>query len=548
MAPSRNSLRFSRDDLEVSEHGVTDNQAEIVGFLSRPESYGLAKGSVERHATHGSLVFLAGERAYKLKRAVKLPYLDYSTRARRKAMCERELAVNRRLAPELYVDVIPVIPREDGAFALGKASDDARAVDWLVVMRRFGQDTLFRAMAERGALDRELMRGLAERLAQFHGDAERQATRGGAGGIEAVIDENRDLLARESIFAPDKIEKLDTVARETLAILRAFLDERRARGFVRRVHGDLHLNNICLFDGKPVPFDAIEFEDDFACIDVLFDLALLVMDLDHRGLRAEANALLNRYLECTGDYVGLKAMPLFLSARAAMRAHVTVAMAKSGRDALSPEKAGEARHLLDCALAYLEPTPTRAVAVGGVSGTGKSTLAARLAPQLGRAPGAIVIRSDVVRKTLWGVDALTRLPKVAYDKSQSERVYRALGERAKLVLESGHAVIADAVFGRADERAAMARLAQANHAAFHGLWLDAPTEILERRLDRRRNDASDATASVMRAQLDRVEAPDDWHRIEVGGSQAEALEDALKALAQEPGGVRLKPKGNRKRR
>ena len=527
---------------------MTDSQAEIVAFLSTPEAYGPAKGPVERHATHGSQVFLAGERAYKLKRAVKLAYLDYSTRARRKAMCERELAVNQRLAPELYVDVVPVIRRENGAFALGKGKDDARAVDWLIVMRRFGQETLFRAMAERGALDRELMRGLAERLAQFHGDAERQSTHGGAGGIEAVIDENSAHLAQEDIFARDKIEKLDTQGREALAALRTFLDDRRTKGFVRRVHGDLHLNNICLFDGKPVPFDAIEFEDDFACIDVLFDLALLVMDLDRRGLRAEANALVNRYLECTGDYEGLKALPLFLSCRAAMRAHVTVAMAKSGKGEVSEKKADEARHLLDCALAYLEPTPARAVAVGGVSGTGKSTVAAAVAPHLGRAPGAIVIRSDVVRKTLWGVDALTRLPKVAYDKSYSERVYRALGERANLVLASGHAVIADAVFGRAHEREAIARLARTHGAAFHGLWLDAPTGILEGRLDSRRNDASDATAAVLHAQLDRTESPDDWHRVDAGGTAAQAIEEALKVLAQEPGGVRLKPKGNRKRR
>jgi len=281
---------------------------------------------------------------------------------------------------------------------------------------------------------------------------------------------------------------------------------------------------------------------------VLFDLALLVMDLDRRGLRAEANALLNRYLECTGDYEGLKALPLFLSCRAAMRAHVTVAMAKSSRKELSPEKADEARHLFACALAYLEPAPARAVAVGGVSGTGKSTLAAAVAPHLGRAPGAIVIRTDVVRKALWGVDTLTRLPKVAYDKSYSARVYRRMEERTDLVLACGHAVIADAVFGRASERAAIERIAQARGAAFHGLWLDAPTALLEERLNSRRNDASDATADVLHTQLDRVEAPDDWHRVDAGGTAAEAIGEALKVLAQEPGGVRLKPKGNRKRR
>jgi len=502
---------------------VSDEQAETVAFLSKPESYGLAHGdTVERHATHGSFVFLAGDRAYKLKRAVRFPYMDYSTVERRRAMCERELAANRRLAPELYLETAPIRRGPDGALHVGKG--DGEVLDWLVVMRRFGQDHLLESMRKNAKLDARLMRDVGERLAAFHASAERQEKFGGAAGIAAVVDENREMLGPP--LDAEKIARLNASAAQTLEVLAPFLDGRRDAGFVRRVHGDLHLNNICVFEGKAVPFDAIEFQDDFASIDVLFDLALLLMDLDRHGLRREANIVLNRYLERTGDYDGLKALPLFLSCRAAMRAHVVLAM-KQGDAA---DRTREAAHLLDRALFYLAPQPATLIAIGGVSGTGKTTLAAALAPLIGQTPGAVVIRTDVVRKKLWGAEEQTRLPAEAYEERFTERVYDAMMERAGAALAGGHSAIIDAVLGHAQQRASAERLARKHQAAFKGLWLDAPAAVLEKRVAARRNDASDATVDVLHSQLANVRPPDGWVVINAGGEPAETAGRAARAL------------------
>ena len=497
---------------------MPDDQTETVEFLSKPESYGLGRGAVERHATHGSFVFLAGEHAYKMKRAVKFSYMDYSTVERRKAMCERELAVNRRLAPELYLETAPIRRGLDGALRI--AGEGGDIVDWLVVMRRFGQDDLLESMRKAGRLDAGLMRQVGERLADFHTKAERRKDFGGAGGIKAVVDENRDFLGPP--LDAEKIARLNASTQSELERMKSLLESRREAGFVRRCHGDLHLNNVCVFEGKAMAFDAIEFEEDFACIDVLFDLALLLMDLDRHSLRREANALLNRYLERTGDYNSLTALPLFLSCRAAMRAHVTLAMKKD-------DAAGAAR-LLDCALSYLETQPARLLAVGGVSGTGKSTLAAELAPHIGRTPGAVVIRTDVVRKALWGVDELDRLPAEAYTEDFTARVYDAMLERAGAALAGGHSAIVDAVMGHAQQRAEIEQLARTHHASFEGLWLDAPAEVLEARIVQRRNDASDATADVLRSQLAHIEKPQGWTTIDASGAPDRVADAVRKTL------------------
>ncbi len=500
---------------------MCDDQTETIAFLSKPESHGLARGEcVEQHTTHGSLVFLAGDRAYKLKRAVKFPYMDYSTVERRKAMCARELAVNRRLAPELYLETVPVRRGGDGMLHIG--AGDGEVLDWLVVMRRFGQGDLLESLRKSGKLDARLMREVGERLAAFHQNAERQPNFGGAAGIATVVDENKALLGPP--LDAQNIARLNAAAEEMLKTLTPFLDARREAGFVRRVHGDLHLNNICVFEGKPVPFDAIEFQDDFASIDVVFDLALLLMDLDRHGLRDEANVLLNRYLERTGDYEGLKALPLFLACRAAMRAHVTLAMQRS-----NPSER-EAAHLLDCALAYFGPRPAMLLAIGGVSGTGKTTLAATLAPQIGRTPGAVVIRADVVRKTLWGTDELARLPTEAYEESVTESVYEAILQLAGAALAAGHSAIVDAVSGHARQRAGIERLAHKHNASFKRLWLDAPTAVLEKRIAARRNDASDATVDVLRSQIANVRPPDRWTVIDASGVPDEVADHAARTL------------------
>ncbi|HEY0302682.1 MAG TPA: hypothetical protein VGC36_15155, partial [Rhizomicrobium sp.] len=378
----------------------TDEQAAVVAFLANPASHGLS-APVEIHETHGSRVFLAGDRAYKLKRAVKLPYLDYSQPAQRKAMCARELAANRAMAPELYETVLGIV-RDGDTLRFGDAGDE-RAVDWVVVMRRFGQDALLEARRKAGRLALADMIPLAEAVAHFHLAAPASSDFGGICGIRAVVEENVGILrdAGGALCPAALVGEYAALSEAWLRRLRPALGRRRRTGYVRRCHGDLHLNNVTTIAGKPVLFDAIEFDDSFAWIDVFFDLAFLLMDLDSHGLHAHANAVLNRYLERTGDYGGLAALPLFLACRAGIRAHVALAArAAHANDGPGRNEPGK---LLNAAISYLRTRRPVLIAVGGLSGTGKTTLARLLAPERGTAPGAVILRSAVIRKTMLGV-------------------------------------------------------------------------------------------------------------------------------------------------
>jgi hypothetical protein len=519
-------------------------QRDVIGFLSRPETYGLPEtAKVETIETHISVVFLAGDRVFKLKRAVTYPYLDFSTLALRHAACEAELVLNRRTAPDLYLGVRKVARGAGGTLAL---DGPGPAADWVVEMRRFDQDALLDRMAARarGALTPALMRDLADAAASFHRRAESSVALGGARGIADLIGANDDafLALDEPVAGAAALAALRSGCYARLGQVAELLDRRRAEGRVRRCHGDLHLRNICLLDGKPVPFDCIEFSEAIATTDTAYDLAFLLMDLCHRGLRDLASVVLNRYIDVTGDESCLAAMPLFMALRAAVRAHVTAAATAEG--GATPEAAAarraEARSYLDLALDLLKgPTTTaspRLVAVGGLSGTGKSTLAAALAPKFGGpAPGARVLRSDVIRKRLCGVPPEKRLPPAAYDPAMTRKVYATQRALAAAALAAGYDVVADAVFARPDERAAIEDAARAVGATFQGIWLAAPRETLTARLDGRTGDASDATAETAGLQagydLGRVA----WPTVDAGGSPAATLQAALPPLGLDDG-------------
>jgi aminoglycoside phosphotransferase family enzyme/predicted kinase len=508
---------------------AAEGQQEIIAFLSWPEAYGHGAWPVERIDTHGAVVFLVGERAYKLKRAVRFPYMDYSTIERRRAMCEAELALNRRTAPMLYEAVVPVT-REGGRLRLGGAGE---ALDWLVVMRRFDQAGLFDRLAERKALTPVLMKELAAAIAAFHAKAERRTDFGGTAGIAWVIDGNRAGFAAAD-FAPaerDAAQRFDAGCRAALARAAPLLEARRADGFVRHCHGDLHLRNICLIDGHPVLFDAIEFNDQVAIVDTLYDAAFLLMDLEWRTLRALANVAFNTYLEHSGDRGGLVALPLFLACRAGVKAQTAAAAARAQPDAgKRAALTDEARTCLDLGLCFLAPPPVRMVAIGGLSGTGKSTVARHLAPALGAAPGAVLLRSDVLRKRLAGVSATTRLGPQAYTPASAQRVYAALIDAARQAAAAGHSVIVDAVFARPEERAAAEGAAHAAGAAFTGIWLEAPAARLEERIAARSGDASDATIEVLRRQLAYDLGPITWRRVDASGDPAAVAGRAGAAL------------------
>lgn len=464
---------------------VVEDQSEVIAALEK------RLAPAKRIDTHGAVVFLSGERAYKLKRAVKFPYMDFSTAERRRSMCEAEIEINRRLAPEIYLAVEPV-------------RTETGLTDWLVVMRRFDEDGLLDRMAERGALTPELMASLGERIARYHDGL--APSRDGFGRP----DDYRHSVAADIRQMREQGQRLDPAVTEALAeamprALEPFLDlvsRRVAAGAIRRCHGDLHLRNIVLIDGKPVPFDAIEFSDRIANIDVLYDLSFALMDLCERRLRPLANRLLNEWLwriaelPAAPQHEALALLPMFLSRRASIRAFVDASMA-----AVSGGDTGRARDYQRLALSFLQPAPPRLLAIGGLSGTGKTTTALERAPKIGRAPGAVVVRSDVERKRLAGIALEERMPAGSYTPDASRKVYAAMLDRAAQALRAGQSVVVDAVFAKPEERQAAEMLARTIGVPFEGLWLDVPKEVAQARVAARTGDASDATPAVIERQF-----------------------------------------------
>jgi aminoglycoside phosphotransferase family enzyme/predicted kinase len=509
---------------------VDDPQAPVFVLLSEPATHG--GSDVRRIDTHANVVFLAGDRAFKVKRAVRLPFLDYSTLAKRKAACESELAVNRLFAPQLYRRIVPITRDPSGRLTL---DGEGHIVEWAVEMSRFDENQTLDRIADSHGIDGRLAQALAAVVVAMHA---RAAAADGDSWIAAL----HEFIAQNAAAfrdAPDLFDgglavKLDEATRSQFARFRPLMLTRSRRGFVRRGHGDLHLGNIALLEGRPVPFDAIEFDPNVAAGDVLYDLAFLMMDLLQRRLMLAANIVLNGYcssLANVDDLDGLAALPLFLSLRAAIRAKVTASRLQYAKPSNRSGLAEAARSYFRLALDLISPGPPTLVAVGGLSGTGKSVLARELAPLIGPAPGALLVRSDVERKRLFGVSETERLPIDAYRREASERVYQTVASKAARVIAANHSVIVDAVYAKPEERAGIARIATTAKMAFRGLFLVADLQTRIKRVGSRGLDASDATAAVALQQesfeLGRIE----WIEIDASGPPERTLELARAAIA-----------------
>lgn len=508
-------------------------QRRVVRFLSSDGVIGA--GEAEVFTTHAGIVFVGESRALKIKRAVQLPYLDFSTLERRRAACLNEIEVNRNAAADLYLGVVPIIERNDGVLAIG---GPGTPVEWAIEMRAFRQDDLLSSLAAKDAIDPALAKALGDVVFEMHARAEIRDGTDPVGKAGAIISDICASLARstsgDGATARDA-SRFEIMARAALARSADRLLERARGGKVKRCHGDLHLANIVLWHGRPMPFDAIEFNDEIATIDVLYDLAFLLMDLDCRGARRAANTVLNRYLWRSGtmeELTALATLPLFLGMRAGIRAMVAADRARL-KGVTTDDKAPsatEAAAYLARAMTFLDPPPPRLVAVGGLSGSGKSTVAAGLAPLLGAAPGALQLRSDLERKALAGVEETERLPAESYTPESAAAVYRRLGERAAAALGAGHSVVVDAVSLVPEERAELQRIAETCGAGFTGLWLDAPEAVLKARVAARTGDASDATVEVVDRQRSIDTGAVAWTRIDASGSADACLKAARARL------------------
>ena len=453
--------------------------------------------------THIAQVFLIGDHAYKLKKAVDLGYLDFSTSEKRAWALRRELDFNRKTAPDIYQAVVAIVRHADGSLGFDGAGTLLESV---LRMRRFDPEAVLSNTPEK--VQGDFAEALGRQVAGFHAAAD--IRRGGADSLGYVVQSNAEHLRElAGVLGADDVEALIEATQTEFDRRRDKLDRRGAAGQLRRCHGDLHLGNILQEDGRAVLFDCIEFNDTLSEIDVLYDLAFLLMDLVFRGQMAGANRVLNGYLDeaarSFGDQSlrGLSCLPLFLSVRAAVRAHVTAQQGDAAR----------AKAYVRAARKHLTSPEPVLYAVGGLSGSGKSTLSRAMAPELGAPPGAVILRSDEIRKRLWGRAPREALPPEAYAPGQSEPVYARMMHDAALVVGAGWPAIMDAVFLKPEERALAEATGAETGVGLRGVWLDAPAALMTERLRARIGDASDAGVEVLEEQLQRDPGPMTWTRV-----------------------------------
>lgn len=497
-------------------------QTELITRLAAGDAFG--GKPPERIDTHISVVFLAGDRAYKLKRALRTTYLDYRDIEARKRGSEREVALNRRTAPELYIRTVPVTVDSQDRLAIG---GNGTPLDWLVEMRRFDPEETFDTLIGETGLEDTLLIPLADACADLHQSARVIEQGDFPVMLASVISGNRQELAAagKAVFSPVEIDALTARHNELFQKLKPIMDKRAKDNRVRECHGDLHLGNICLFDGRPLIFDAIEFNEDFNRTDTLYDIGFLLMDLIAHDDGHAANTVLNRYLSRNPDFDGIRVLPLYQSVRATIRAHV---LAKSARQAVDKSTenvlTARARRYLEIASTLLEETAPQVIAIGGYSGTGKSTLAGGIAPLIGTPPGAVILSSDLLRKRLFDVEPDQRLGAHLYRPEISDRVYADLRDCAGRLVSEGMSVILDATFMQEAGRTAIEDLAASRQVAFHGYWLTGDPAQLSRRVAERPQGASDATIDVLQQQLAGDPGNVTWRSIDATDSETDIVE------------------------
>jgi aminoglycoside phosphotransferase family enzyme/predicted kinase len=509
----------------VSEADERARQDRVLDFLEH-SGFGPA-GRAKRIDTHASVVFLGGDRALKIKRAVRLPFLDYSTLEKRRGACEEELKVNAGNAPELYRRVVAITRGEDGVLELGGGGVP---VEWAVEMARFDEEQTLDRIAQTQQIAPSVVAALVDAILQSHHRAPRAGGESWLASIPGIIDRNTAKFHEVRGLGAATIEQLAACSQDHLSKVRALLERRAAQGFVRRCHGDLHLANIALVDGRPLLFDAIEFDPTIATTDVLYDLAFTLMDMILFNNETASNAVFNRCLAGMPDenLDGLVTLPLFLSMRAAIRAHVLFTKSEQMADGNAVWR--DAKRYFDLACRLIEPKPPMLVAIGGLSGTGKSVLARALAGNVEPPPGAVILRSDVVRKHLFDVSETRALPQEAYQAETSQRVYDLLSKTAMRVLAQGGSVVLDAAFLREAQRAALADWARQHHWRFVGLFLTADLATRLSRIERREHDASDATREVALQQEATPLGDVNWHKVDASGTPEDTLQRSIACL------------------
>ena len=504
------STHTAHEDQTMNDNGALLKHAQLVLGLREPTAYPHPADAIEVIETHISSVVLAGEFAYKLKKPVNLGFVDFSSLERRRHYCEEEIRLNRRGAPSLYLDVVPITGDIDHPHA-GPAPGPI--LEYAVRMRRFGENARLDRLARAGRLSATHIDRLATSVAAYHEQCEVAPAGRGFGSPQLILRWASENLAdlEQAALAPAqarRIKELRNWTQDEFARRAALFELRRNTGRVRECHGDLHLGNIVLLDDTPVPFDCIEFNDELRYIDVVNDVAFAFMDLIDHGLATLAWRFLGAYLECVGDYEGLGTLRFYAVYRALVRAKIAL-IRHSQPDTPVAEKAADWAALdryVKVAHALAKPVAPQLIATCGVTASGKTTVAQVLLEQL----GAVRLRSDLERKRLYSIAATDHSSSLAsvggglYDAAATQRTYDRLAVLASVVLDAGITAIVDASFLEQSHRQMFRELANARAVRFTIIECDAPPATLRSRLVQRLaqgSDASDATARVLAHQL-----------------------------------------------
>ncbi|MEI8033126.1 MAG: AAA family ATPase [Chlorobiaceae bacterium] len=474
--------------------------------LKRPEAYPHETGTIEVVETHISLLFLTESYAYKIKKPVNLGFLDFSTLELRKHFCHEELRLNRRLCPDIYLSVVPVVEWQ-GKLFLDRPGE---IVDYAVKMVRFDRTMELDRMIASGRLERRHIDLLADIVTGFHKGLPQDASGSGFGMPENLIRPMMENFQHMEPAASDAGEEEELLALKGWTLkeherLRPIFLERKQDGFIRPCHGDMHTGNMVWWRNSILIFDCIEFNEDLSIIDVTSDLAFLFMDLEHAGKPAFAWRILNRWLQATGDYQSLRLLRFYALYRAMVRAKVTAIRYGQSTGKASAQKAlDEHRSYLELARRYTLRQQAVLVITFGVSGSGKSHWSAELAERL----PAVHLRSDIERKRLVGLDPLQRSQREIYSAEMTRATYRRMLDIAESCLREGIAVIADATFLDLSTRKQFIELATRCGSPCGILGFEAPVEILGKRVEKRYRegrDASEADIKVLYGQLERRE-------------------------------------------